>query len=107
MKRAIALTLALATAALASPSSAQNLLRNDPQRPTDKIAADLGVTQDQFEACFWNVNPDMAHAPSGDTQRANKSILLPCLQKANPDITNDRLDAVMDSYRPEGPLRNG
>ena len=35
-------------------------------------------------------------------ERANKAILLPCLQAANPSITNASLDAVMDKYRPEG-----
>jgi len=36
----------------------------------------------------------------------SKSILLPSLQAANPAITNDMLDAMMDKYRPEGPIRN-
>lgn len=36
----------------------------------------------------------------------NKSILLPCLHAADPEITNDMLDAVMDKYRPEGPIWN-
>lgn len=107
MIRTATLTIALATAALTGPLYGQDLMRADPNRPTDKIAADLGVTEDEFIACFWNVNPDPDHAPDGSTQRANKAILLPCLQKANPEITNDRLDKVMDSYRPEGPLRQG
>ncbi len=107
MIRPAILSLAIATAALTSPLYAQDLNRNDPNRPSDKIAADLGVTESEFTACFWNVNPDMDHAPNGDTQRANKSILLPCLQQANPEISNDMLDTVMDRYRPEGPLRRG
>jgi hypothetical protein len=32
----------------------------------------------------------------------NKDILLPCLQEANSSISNSKLDAVMDKYRPEG-----
>lgn len=79
---------------------------NDPNRPTAKIAADLGVTQAQFIACFEPVRPEPGKNPSGARQRANKALLLPCLQRANPSITNDRLDRVMDSYRPEGPIRN-
>ncbi|WP_425071825.1 hypothetical protein [Sagittula sp. S175] len=74
------------------------------QRPTGKIAADLGITEQQFIACFGNVRPGPNHAPDSATQRANKARLLPCLQQANPSITNASLDTVMDRYRPEGPM---
>ncbi|PJE25652.1 hypothetical protein SAMN06297129_2576 [Pseudooceanicola antarcticus] len=74
-------------------------------RPTDLIAADLGIEEAQFVACFADVRPDPGHAPSGPRQRANKAVLLPCLQAANPAITNAALDRVMDRYRPEGPMR--
>jgi len=106
MIRSILLALALGLVWLTAPaySQAQSLQRNDPNRPTARIAADLGVTQEQFVACFWDVNPATDHAPSGATQRANKAVLLPCLQQANPAITNTMLDGVMDSYRPEGPM---
>ena len=80
------------------------MLKNDPKRPVDKISKDLGVTPDQFVACFNNVNPTPggARPESAERVHANKSVLLPCLQKANPDITNDMLDKVMDRYRPGG-----
>ncbi|WP_428671015.1 hypothetical protein [Roseibium sp.] len=81
------------------------LADNDPNRPTDRIAADLGIGEAVFIACFKPVNPEPSKYPSGAQQRANKAILLPCLQQANPAITNDRLDAVMDKYRPEGAFR--
>jgi len=74
-------------------------------RPTDKIAADLGIAEAVFVECFDPVMPASNKYPSGARQRANKAILLPCLQRANPAITNDRLDAVMDKYRPEGAFR--
>lgn len=77
----------------------------DPNRPTDRIAADLGIEEAVFIECFGPVNPEPGKYPTGVQQRANKAILLPCLQKANPAITNDQLDAVMDKYRPEGPFR--
>jgi len=86
---------------VASPALADN----DPNRPTDKIAADLEITEVQFIECFRPVNPEPGKFPTGAQQRANKAILLPCLQQANPAITNDRLDAVMDKYRPEGAFR--
>lgn len=78
----------------------------DPNRPTGKIAADLNIEEAVFIDCFQPVNPEPDKYPSGAQQRANKAILLPCLQKANPAISNERLDRVMDKYRPEGAFRN-
>ena len=78
----------------------------DPNRRTDLISADLNILEQVFKACFLDVQPDGDKRPSGARQRMNKSILLPCLQAANPAINNDLLDAVMGKYRPEGPSRN-
>lgn len=91
--------------ALAGPTLAAGpgMLDNDPNRPVGKIAADLNITADQFVACFNDVNPAAKGTnPSGAREKANKAILLPCLQEANADITNGWLDQVMDKYRPEG-----
>lgn len=71
-------------------------------RPTDLIAIDLGIPEHVFIDCFSGVSPEPTHKPSGGQQRDNKAILLPCLQEKNPSITNERLDSVMDKYRPEG-----
>lgn len=96
----ILLGCCLAGSVLADPP----VMKNDPHRPVKEIARDLGVTPDQFVACFNNVNP----TPGGERPEsaarvhANKSVLLPCLQAANPAITNDMLDTVMDRYRPGG-----
>ena len=78
----------------------------DPNRRTDLISADLNISEQVFKTCFLAVQPDGDKAPSGARQRMNKAVLLPCLQAANPEITNDMLDAVMDKYRPEGSIRN-
>ena len=86
---------------LSTPAAADN----DPNRPTDLIAADLGVSEAVFKSCFMDVKPAGDKFPTGARQRMNKAILLPCLQDSNPAITNARLDAVMDKYRPEGPIR--
>jgi hypothetical protein len=76
---------------------------NDPHRPVDKISHDLGITPEQFKTCFSDVNPAPPGAhPTAERTHANKAVLLPCLQKANPEITNEKLDAVMDKYRPGG-----
>jgi hypothetical protein len=85
--------------------SSMALADNDPNRPTDKIAADLGIEEQVFITCFLPVQPEPDKYPSGAEQRANKALLLPCLQKANPAITNEALDRVMDRYRPEGAFR--
>ena len=88
------------SAAYANPP----ILKNDPKRPVDKISRGLGVSEAQFIECFSNVNPTPGGNRPESTQRvhANKSVLLPCLQKANPNITNEMLDEVMDRYRPGG-----
>lgn len=93
--------IVLATLFLAGPVLADN----DPNRPTDRIAADLGIQEAVFIECFKPVTPELGKYPTGAQQRANKALLLPCLQRANAAITNDRLDAVMDRYRPEGAFR--
>lgn len=95
--------LILGCVSIATFATSQNM-SSIGDRPTDLIAADLGVDEQVFIDCFSGVSPDSAHAPSGATQRANKAVLLPCLQAAEPSITNRMLDTVMDRYRPEGPM---
>ena len=96
-KAALAATIVLPSAAFADPP----LLKNDPKRPVAQIAYDLGVQPQQFSACFENVRPaPRGTQPTAERQHANKAVLLGCLQKANPAITNEKLDAVMDRYRP-------
>lgn len=87
-----------------SAHAATPMLKNDPKRPVAKISRDLGVRSDQFVACFNNVNPTPGgnRPESMDRVRSNKAVLLSCLQKSNPSITNDMLDKVMDKYRPGG-----
>ena len=86
-----------------APLTPTGVMRDDPNRPVEKISRDLGVTPDQFRACFSNVSPaPRGSMPDGNQKRANKAILLSCLQKANPSINNDSLDQVMDRYRPGG-----
>jgi len=78
-------------------------MRNDPDRPVDQISGGLGVTTDQFRACFNHVQPaQKGSLPDANQKHANKQVLLSCLQKSNPSITNESLDAVMDRYRPGG-----
>ena len=62
------------------------------------------VSEQVFVTCFADVQPDPSKSPSGARQRMNKDVLLPCLQAANANVSNDLLDEVMDCYRPEGPI---
>lgn len=99
--------LLLATSVLACAGNtafaAPDVLRDDPKRPVAEISRDLNVKPDQFRACFANVSPAAAgQRPEAERAQANKAVLLGCLQKANPKITNDMLDTVMDRYRPGG-----
>jgi hypothetical protein len=108
MKKALILTvlgvLSLTEFAFAQmPSPPGSPMRNDPHRPVDQISSGLGVTADQFRACFNHVTPaQKGSLPDANQKHANKQVLLSCLQKSNPSITNDSLDAVMDRYRPGG-----
>jgi len=108
MTRLSTILLALPLIAIASPAlaaSTPEAVLNDPNRPVEAIAGELGVTPLQFATCFAGVTPARTAAElNGERERDNKAILLPCLQAINPDITNDRLDAVMDKYR-AGPPR--
>ena len=97
---AAALAALLSLSALAPMAALAYTSHNDlDKRPVDAIAGELGVAPDVFVACFYDVQPATDFSPSGERQRANKAILLPCLQKANPAITNEGLDRVMNKYR--------
>lgn len=103
VKKLVATTLCVATLTAPAFAAGPGMLDNDPKRPVAAIAADLDITADQFVACFNDVNPaPKGTNPTGAREKANKAILLPCLQEANADITNNMLDQVMDKYRPEG-----
>lgn len=96
--------LSILTVGVIAATSAQAAMKqNDPNRPVAAIAADLGITANQFVKCFNDVNPAAKGTKAlGAREHANKDILLSCLQKVDANITNDRLDSVMDKHRPEG-----
>ena len=97
------LTLALLGSAHAQERERPRPLGNDPKRPVQQISRDLNVSSEQFVSCFEGVRPaSQGERPSGERVHGNKAVLLACLQKANPGLTNDQLDTVMDRYRPGG-----
>ena len=92
-------TILMSAHAIAEPA----FLSDDPKRPVDKISRALNITKEQFRDCFRNVSPaQQGSRPTTERVHSNKAVLLSCLQKANPAITNDMLDTVMDRYRPGG-----
>ena len=86
-------------------SATTTLADRDPNRDVLCVTKQINVSKAVFEKCFDPVQPARSHAPSGARQRINKAILLPCLQKANPSLTNQALDKAMDACRPEGAIR--
>jgi len=86
-------------AVFASPALADD----DPNRDVLCVSEQIGISEDAFRTCFLPVMPDPGHHPDGETQRANKAMLLPCLWQGNPSLTNEALDKAMDACRPEGP----
>ena len=97
---AVALAAITSLALLAPSATSAYTSHNDlDKRPVAAIAGELGVSADTFVACFYNVAPAEDFTPTPERERANKAILLPCLQAKNPAISNDWLDKVMDRYR--------
>ena len=86
--------------------SPQAFADRDPNRDVLCATRQINVSKAQFEKCFEPVRPAKSHAPNGKRQRDNKALLLPCLQKANPQLANRALDKAMDACRPEGPIKN-
>lgn len=72
---------------------------DDGGRPVEKIAKELGVTPEQFREAFKKVKPAPKGQQPTDAQReANRKVLSEAL-----GVSPEKLDAVMDKYRPEGP----
>ena len=107
MNRLSAIILALPLLCLpgaALAASTPEAVLNDPNRPVAAVAAELGITPLQFATCFAGVTPATSQAElNGRKEQDNKAILLPCLQQANPAISNEMLDGVMDKYRGAAP----
>ena len=65
----------------------EGVLRDDSHRPVTSISRDLGITPDQFRRCFNDVHPaQQGTRPDPERVRANKSVLLACIQAGNPSI---------------------
>lgn len=75
----------------------------DHGRPVALVARDLGVTPAQFRAAFRKVHPAGAgQEPTQAQRQANRRVLSERL-----GVSPERLDAVMDKYRPGGRGTNG
>lgn len=68
-------------------------------RPVELIARDLGVTPEKFRAAFAKVTPaPRGTRPTHAQKEYNRNVLLREL-----GVTQEKLNEVMDKYRPEGP----
>lgn len=100
LRRALVATAIAGSTVSATYAAEEFTTKNNlNHRPVRQIAAELDVTPQQFADCFSLVEPAKDFKPSKARERANKAKLLPCLQKANSRLSNDRLDHVMDKYR--------
>ena len=95
--------LFLSIVLVSNEAISNTILSNDPNRPVAALSNDLGVSSDQFINCFNHVSPaPKGTHPTSQETTSNKAVLMPCLQKANPKITDASLNQVMDKYRPGG-----
>jgi hypothetical protein len=75
----------------------------DHGRPVELIARDLGVTAEQFREAFKKVQPaPIGQEPTPEQRQRNRKILSETLK-----VSPERLDEVMDKYRPGGKGTNG
>ncbi|MFG0249474.1 MAG: hypothetical protein ACF8OB_11360 [Phycisphaeraceae bacterium JB051] len=71
----------------------------DHGRPVEAVAKELGVTPEQFREAFKKVTPAARGTEPTEAQRKhNRQVLSEAL-----GVDPQKLDAVMDKYRPEGP----
>jgi uncharacterized tellurite resistance protein B-like protein len=67
-----------------------------------KVAAELGVTPEQFREAFKKVTPaPKGQLPTEAQREANRKVLSESL-----GVSPEKLDQVMDKYRPEGKTSN-
>ncbi|MEM9243715.1 MAG: hypothetical protein AAGA27_06630 [Pseudomonadota bacterium] len=59
------------------------------------------ITAKNWRKCFLPVKPSKQGKPSKELQRKNKKAQFACLKELAPKLTNDMVDAVMDSCRPK------
>ncbi len=84
-----------------SDRAGNNLHPEDHGRPVELIARDLGVTPEAFREAFKNVRPaPRGEQPSREQRERNRKVLSEAL-----GVDPERLDAVMDKYRPGGPTQ--
>jgi hypothetical protein len=75
----------------------------DHGRPMAKMAQELGVSADQLRAAFSKTtHPAPGQRPTPEQRKANRKILSDALH-----VAPEKLDKVMDKYRPKHPPGEG
>ena len=93
---------------LAAGAEAQTMSRGDAQRLVVAASHELGVSPWQLAGCFRDARGAVPATPDASARtQARDAVLLPCLQKANPAITAETLDAVIERHRPAAPPGEG
>jgi transposase-like protein len=81
------------------PPGVDGACDSDHGRPVEAVARELGVTPQQFREAFKNVMPaPRGEEPTDEQRLRNRQVLAKAL-----GVDPEKLDAVMDKYRPEGP----
>ncbi|WP_298772756.1 hypothetical protein [uncultured Shewanella sp.] len=73
--------------------------------PTNTVGNN--ITVEAWKDCFTDVKPAENKHPDGDLQKRNKAIQFSCLKKLAPSLTNEIVDKVMNTCRPEGDIGIG
>jgi hypothetical protein len=91
----------LAIVLLAGAAEAQPAAPKNAYQVVVALSHDLGVAPQQFVSCFRGAKDAIAKTqPGPEREQARNTVMLPCLQKANPSITAEALAAVIERYRP-------
>lgn len=92
------LTAAAIAIGFALPAVAQTS-RAEWREAIPKIAADIGVSQDQMRSCLMAMPRDR-NASDEQRQKNRDEVLMPCLQKANPEVTPEMIRTAFETHRP-------
>lgn len=94
--------IALIGLSVATVATSQTRNQGNPP-PIDEIAAELGVSTDDFDACASGERPEPGARPSAEEHEAMLTTIADCLQSSNSSITAAQIGEVMEKYRPAPP----
>lgn len=96
---ALAVVAAGTTAVQAKPKG------GDPRQMFEQIRAELGVSQDEMRNCMEPMRKARGSKPDAAARDALKAEVNSCLKTANPDLTDDAIEAAFDKMPRRSPQR--